>query len=50
MTAAVGLYLRMGLPEPWSPTTTSIPLIVYGGSGAVVRNLTGILRTLIHTS
>jgi len=35
MTAAVGLYQRLGLPEPWNATTTPTPLIVYGGSGAV---------------
>lgn len=35
MTAAVGLYIRLGLPEPWKAATTPIPLIVYGGSGAV---------------
>lgn len=38
MTAAVGLYLRMGLPEPWKPAAERIPLIVYGASGAVARN------------
>ena len=35
MTAAVGLYQRLGLPEPWNATTTQTPLIVYGASGAV---------------
>jgi NADPH:quinone reductase-like Zn-dependent oxidoreductase len=35
MTAAVGLYQRLGLPEPWNATMTKTPLIVYGGSGAV---------------
>lgn len=35
MTAAVGLYLNLGLPEPWRPTTDKTPLIVYGGSSAV---------------
>ena len=35
MTAAIGLYLSLGLPEPWRPTFTTIPLIVYGASGAV---------------
>ncbi|RDW66295.1 hypothetical protein BP6252_09930 [Coleophoma cylindrospora] len=35
MTAAVGLYNRLGLPEPWKPTTTPIPLVVYGGASAV---------------
>ena len=36
MTAAVGLYAKLGLPQPWSPTLTPTPLIVYGGSGSVV--------------
>lgn len=35
MTAAVGLYQRLGLPEPWSATTKATPLVVYGASGAV---------------
>jgi NADPH:quinone reductase len=37
MTAALGLFARLGLPEPWNATTTQIPLIVYGAAGAVVR-------------
>ena len=37
MTAAVGLYLDLGLPEPWKcDTVKPLPLIVYGGSSAVV--------------
>ncbi|RYP68656.1 hypothetical protein DL771_006526 [Monosporascus sp. 5C6A] len=35
MTAAVGLYLRLGLPEPWRPATEPIPLVVYGAASAV---------------
>lgn len=35
MTAALGLYQRMRLPPPWNPATHSIPLIIYGGAGAV---------------
>ncbi|PBP26937.1 WD domain-containing protein [Diplocarpon rosae] len=35
MTAAVGLYLRLGLPDLWKPTTVQTPLIVYGASSAV---------------
>ncbi|KAL3420827.1 quinone oxidoreductase [Phlyctema vagabunda] len=35
MTAAIGLYLRLGLPEPWRATTKPTPLIVYGAAGAV---------------
>jgi NADPH:quinone reductase-like Zn-dependent oxidoreductase len=35
MTAAMGLYLRLKLPEPWHATTNPLPLIVDGASGAV---------------
>ncbi|EEP78603.1 conserved hypothetical protein [Uncinocarpus reesii 1704] len=35
MTAALGLYQDLGLPLPWNPARTSIPLIVYGGGSAV---------------
>lgn len=35
MTAAIGLYQRLRLPEPWNSSTTTIPLIVYGASSAV---------------
>ncbi|KAL2186383.1 alcohol dehydrogenase-like protein [Thermothelomyces heterothallicus CBS 203.75] len=43
MTAAVGLYLRLGLPQPWTPATTQTqtqtqtqtPLIIYGAASAV---------------
>lgn len=35
MTAALGLYKHLGLPQPWTPTETSIPLIIYGGASAV---------------
>lgn len=35
MTAAVGLYLELRLPEPWKADDEKRPLIVYGGSGAV---------------
>ncbi|KAK3292814.1 alcohol dehydrogenase-like protein [Chaetomium fimeti] len=41
MTAAVALYLSLGLPQPWSPTaqkptpTTPTPLIIYGAATAV---------------
>ncbi|KKY19419.1 putative alcohol dehydrogenase-like protein [Diplodia seriata] len=38
MTAAVGLYLRLGLPEPWrqpTPPSTPIPLVIYGAASAV---------------
>lgn len=35
MTAALGLYQRMGLPLPWNPARGRIPLVVYGGATAV---------------
>ncbi|KAK7914012.1 alcohol dehydrogenase-like protein [Apiospora marii] len=35
MTAAVGLYLRLELPQPWTPATSPIPLVVYGAASAV---------------
>ena len=35
MTAAVGIYLTLGLPEPWKPLHTGRPLIIYGASGAL---------------
>ncbi|KAJ4364089.1 hypothetical protein N0V83_009544 [Neocucurbitaria cava] len=35
MTSAIGLHLRLGLPDPWTPAKESIPLVVYGGAGAV---------------
>lgn len=35
MTAAIGLFERMGLPPPWKPATVPVPLVIYGGAGAV---------------
>ena len=35
MTAAVGLYQRLSLPLPWHPTTTPLPLLIYGAATAV---------------
>ncbi|KAI1357769.1 GroES-like protein [Xylaria arbuscula] len=35
MTSAVGLYLRLGLPQPWVPATEPIPLVIYGAASAV---------------
>jgi len=37
MTAALGLFQRLGLPEPWKKATVEQagPLLVYGGSTAV---------------
>lgn len=35
MTAACGLYQRLGLPPPWKPTLTPIPLVIYGAASAV---------------
>ncbi|KAI0517102.1 GroES-like protein [Xylaria bambusicola] len=35
MTSALGLYLRLGLPQPWVPATEPIPLVIYGAASAV---------------
>ncbi|KAI8932317.1 hypothetical protein NX059_010512 [Plenodomus lindquistii] len=35
LTAAIGLHVRLGLPDPWTPATEATPLVVYGGAGAV---------------
>ncbi|KAF4978862.1 hypothetical protein FZEAL_4822 [Fusarium zealandicum] len=35
MTAAIGLYLRLGLPEPWRPATEPRPLVIYGAASSV---------------
>ncbi|KAK0611395.1 chaperonin 10-like protein [Immersiella caudata] len=54
MTAAVGLYQRLGLPQPWDPlpegaTHHNIPLLIYGGASAVgVFGVQFALRSNIH--
>jgi NADPH2:quinone reductase len=37
LTSAVGLYVRLGLPEPWSPAKPKgpHPILVYGAASAV---------------
>lgn len=35
MTAALGMHLRLGLPDPWTPAKEPTPLVVYGGAAAV---------------
>ncbi|KAI4595821.1 putative secondary metabolism biosynthetic enzyme [Pestalotiopsis sp. 9143b] len=35
LTAVVGLYSRLNLPEPTSPATEPIPLVIYGAASAV---------------
>jgi NADPH:quinone reductase-like Zn-dependent oxidoreductase len=35
MTAALGLFRNLGLPVPWQPARSAIPLIVYGGASTV---------------
>lgn len=35
MTAAIGLYIDQGLPQPWTPAKEPIPLVVYGAASAV---------------
>lgn len=52
MTAAVGLYLRLALPQPWNPEIPNlkeIPLIIYGASSSVgIYTLQLALRSNIH--
>ena len=35
MTAAVALYVRLGLPQPFTPAKEQMPLVVYGAASAV---------------
>lgn len=35
MTSAVGLYLQLGLPQPWTPAVEPTPLVIYGAASAV---------------
>lgn len=35
LTAVIGNYVRLGLPEPWSPATEKVPFLVYGAASAV---------------
>ena len=35
MTAAVGLYVRLGLPQSFTPAKKQLPLVVYGAASAV---------------
>lgn len=35
LTAAVGLARHLALPQPWTPTTTPTPLVIYGAASAV---------------
>jgi NADPH2:quinone reductase len=35
MTAALGMYQRLGLPLPWLPVQERLPLVVYGAASAV---------------
>lgn len=35
MTAAIGLFLELELPEPWKHNEKKIPVVVYGGASAV---------------
>lgn len=52
MTAAVGVYNRLRLPQPWSPealTQQPTPLVIYGASSAVgIYALQFALRSNIH--
>lgn len=35
MTAAVGLFVRMNLPQPFVPASKPLPLLIYGAASAV---------------
>ncbi|KAK8016920.1 hypothetical protein PG993_015109 [Apiospora rasikravindrae] len=35
MTSAVGLYLRLQLPQPWTPAREPTPLVIYGAASSV---------------
>ena len=35
LTAGLGLFARLRLPQPWLPATSPIPLIIYGAASAV---------------
>lgn len=35
MTAAMALFSRLALPQPWSPISYPLPLIIYGASTSV---------------
>lgn len=49
LTSAVGLYARLGLPQPWTPAREPTPLVIYGGSSAVgIYAIQLALRSNIH--
>lgn len=31
----MGIFSRLGLPDPWTPATSRTPLVIYGGASAV---------------
>lgn len=35
LTAVVGLYQHLGVPQPWTPAKEATPLVIYGASSAV---------------
>ncbi|KAI9372971.1 chaperonin 10-like protein [Aspergillus egyptiacus] len=35
LTSVSALYNHLALPAPWSPATTKIPLVIYGGASAI---------------
>lgn len=35
LTAAVGLYHHLGVPQPWTPAKEPTPLVIYGAASAV---------------
>ncbi|KAI3390538.1 hypothetical protein diail_9268 [Diaporthe ilicicola] len=49
LTAACGLYTKLGLPQPWQPAAEPIPLVVYGAASAVgIYAVQLALRANIH--
>ncbi|KAF9634866.1 quinone oxidoreductase [Lasiodiplodia theobromae] len=35
MTSALALYRGLGMPQPWAPADSPLPLLIYGGGSAV---------------
>ncbi|KAK9779771.1 putative Chaperonin 10-like protein [Seiridium cardinale] len=49
LTAALGLYSRLRLPEPWQAAKEPIPLVVYGAASAVgIYTIQLALKSNIH--
>lgn len=49
LTAAVGLYRYLGVPQPWTPASQPTPLVIYGAASAVgIYAVQLALRANIH--